>query len=188
LTCPNPLTIVGVYVPATIALLYYYLQYLSGSISVMVALVAGGLFFWSFAEYIMHRYLYHFITDSPIVKKLHYVMHGHHHEYPRDKGRLILPLIPSIFLALFFFGLFWLAMGPYAFAFYPGFVFGYLAYAHIHYAIHSMSPPKYVGYVWKHHYIHHFQEQDRAFGVSSPLWDYIFGTMPRRYYKKRSSE
>ena len=70
-------------------------------------------------------------------------------------------------------------MGNYAFAFFPGFVVGYLGYVFTHFAIHKFRKPKnFLGYVWDHHNLHHFKHDDKAFGVSSPLWDYVFGTMP----------
>jgi sterol desaturase/sphingolipid hydroxylase (fatty acid hydroxylase superfamily) len=35
-----------------------------------------------------------------------------------------------------------------------------------------------VGLWLKHHHVlHHYRNPDRGYGVSTPLWDYIFGTM-----------
>jgi sterol desaturase/sphingolipid hydroxylase (fatty acid hydroxylase superfamily) len=32
--------------------------------------------------------------------------------------------------------------------------------------------------VRQQHMHHHFKTPNKRFGVSSPLWDYVFGTMP----------
>ncbi len=188
LTRSHPATILTVHISISLFLLYYFYMYVWSSLPVLVGIFFSGIFVWTFTEYMMHRYVYHFITQNKWIKKMHYVMHGHHHDYPRDKSRLVLPLVPSLLLAVIFFGLFWLLVGNYAFAFYPGFVVGYLGYAMIHYSIHSYKPPKSLHYVWKHHNIHHFQENDRAFGVSNPFWDLVFRTMPREYYGKKRND
>ena len=76
-------------------------------------------------------------------------------------------------------------MGNYAFAFFPGFLNGYLFYVYTHWAIHKFRKPKNrFGYIWDHHNLHHFKYSDKAFGVSTPLWDHIFGTMPPRKERK----
>jgi sterol desaturase/sphingolipid hydroxylase (fatty acid hydroxylase superfamily) len=31
----------------------------------------------------------------------------------------------------------------------------------------------------KHHYLHHFKTPEARYGVSTPLWDVVFGTLPR---------
>ena len=106
------------------------------------------------------------------------MFHGIHHSYPHDKSKTVLPPLPSIIIAAIFFGLFYLVMQEKSFAFSPGFVMGYSIYMWIHTMIHKRPMPKRFNFWWKHHNIHHFQQHDRAFGVSTPLWDYVFGTMP----------
>ena len=84
-------------------------------------------------------------------------------------------------LSSFFFFLFKLIMGNFAFAFLPGFVVGYAAYLWVHYMVHAFQPPKnFFKILWVHHGIHHYKDQENAFGVSSPFWDVIFGTMPKK--------
>ncbi|MGK7396779.1 MAG: sterol desaturase family protein [Candidatus Cyclobacteriaceae bacterium M3_2C_046] len=140
-----------------------------------------GLVLFTLAEYILHRYLYHLAPSSESRKKLQYTIHGIHHEYPNDKQRQAMPPIISVILAVVLFLLFLIIVGPYAFGFAPGFYIGYSIYLFIHYSIHAFSPPKNIlKTLWIHHNIHHFKQSHRAYGVSSPLWDYVFGTMPEK--------
>lgn len=144
-----------------------------------VATFLAGLFFFSLVEYAVHRYFYHMGTGSPRKARMQYMFHGVHHEHPRDKKRLALPPIMSVVLASAFIGLFRLTMGMHGFAFGGGFLTGYATYLLAHYAIHIYHPPKNIlRIIWKHHNLHHFVGDSGAFGVSTPFWDHIFGTMP----------
>lgn len=95
----------------------------------------------------------------------------------------------SAFMAVLFVGIYRLLMGNYGYAFGGGFMTGYATYLLIHYAIHIYTPPKNIlRIIWKHHNLHHFVGDTGAFGVSSPLWDHIFGTMPEDPLKKRKMQ
>lgn len=92
-----------------------------------------------------------------------------------------MPPLMSIVLALVFYMIFRWAMGPKVLLFFPGFLAGYSTYLMIHYAVHRFRPPaNFFRILWTHHALHHYKEEDTAFGVSNPLWDYIFGTMPHK--------
>lgn len=142
---------------------------------------AAGAFVFTLVEYIMHRYLYHLAPTTEKRKKLQYTIHGVHHDHPNDKERLAMPPAFSLVLAtLVFLFLKW-TLGDYAFGFAPGFFLGYSLYLLIHYSVHIFTPPRnFLKKLWIHHSMHHYKSQEKAFGVSSPLWDYIFGTMPER--------
>jgi 4-hydroxysphinganine ceramide fatty acyl 2-hydroxylase len=136
-----------------------------------------GLFIWSFVEYIMHRFVFHYMPpDKPWAQRMHFIFHGVHHDYPSDAKRLVLPPSVSIPLATGFFFLF-KAILPvnYIFGFFPGFILGYLFYDISHYAIHHFN---FKGNIWKkikqHHMLHHYQDPGKGYGVSSPFWDKIF--------------
>ncbi len=138
-----------------------------------------GAFFFTLVEYTVHRWFYHMGTDSPRKARIQYVFHGVHHDHPRDKKRLALPPLMSVLVAAMFIGLFWALLGDMGLAFGGGFMTGYATYLLAHYAIHVYKPPhNFLGIIWKHHNLHHFVGDDGAFGVSSPFWDHIFGTMP----------
>ncbi|MFL6539557.1 MAG: fatty acid hydroxylase, partial [Chthoniobacterales bacterium] len=65
----------------------------------IVALVVCGLVIWSFAEYTMHRFVFHYEPKSRWGQKLHFMAHGVHHDYPSDSTRLVMPPLISIPLA-----------------------------------------------------------------------------------------
>src|SRR5690349_8706888 len=81
LTKTHPLVIWAMYVPIIGYMLYYSNATLGFSIARVATVFLGAMFFWTFFEYIMHRYLFHFSSESPRVKRIIYVMHGNHHEY-----------------------------------------------------------------------------------------------------------
>jgi len=167
------------YVPLMIGVLVFGLVRYDLNAAIAAGIFLAGILTWTLTEYLMHRYLFHWINENPFIKKFHYVIHGVHHSYPKDEGRLFMPPAPGIVFAGAFFLLFYLLMGAYSFAFFPGFVTGYLMYVYTHFAIHRFKKPRnLLGYIWDHHNKHHFKHDDKAFGVSSPLWDVVFGTMP----------
>ncbi len=143
-----------------------------------------GLFLWTLAEYVLHRFLFHFPARGPRQERIFFLFHGVHHAQPQVKTRLVMPPVVSIPLALVFYGLFFLVVGVLLKVrflvgpIFSGFISGYLAYDLIHYATHHF--PMRAG-VWKwlkrHHMRHHYKSPDKRFGVSSPLWDYAFKTM-----------
>jgi 4-hydroxysphinganine ceramide fatty acyl 2-hydroxylase len=87
----------------------------------------------------------------------------------------------SILLAAFFFFLFYLLLNTNVFGFLPGMLTGYASYLFVHYIVHAYPPPQNLfKHLWINHAIHHYKDNKVVFGVSSPLWDYIFGTMPEK--------
>lgn len=145
--------------------------------------VIGSLFLigaisFTFIEYWVHRSVYHIEPTTEGRAKFQYIAHGVHHEYPKDKTRLAMPPIIAIVVASSLFALFFLLMGEAAYAFFPGFIWGYAAYLLVHYCVHAYAPPKnFMKQLWINHAVHHYKDGNAVFGVSSPLWDYIFGTM-----------
>jgi sterol desaturase/sphingolipid hydroxylase (fatty acid hydroxylase superfamily) len=140
-----------------------------------------GIFAFTFVEYMMHKHFFHMEPDTPIKDKLQYSVHGVHHDYPKDKDRLAMPPFVSAAYVLIFYAVFNLIMGDLTLYFLPGFLFGYSAYLGVHYVVHAFQPPKnFLKVLWVNHAVHHYKDPDVAFGVSSPLWDYILGTMPKK--------
>jgi len=178
LTKTHPLLIWGIYLPVVVGLPWYAasaFQYTGWRIAL---LFFSGMFFWTFFEYLMHRFVFHWVSESPRMQKVIYIMHGNHHHYPRDKERLFMPPVPSLILASVIFLLMNLAMGNNAYVFFPGFMLGYLMYGTMHYAIHAMNPPfRWMKPLWRNHHLHHYKDEHHGFGVSTTLWDHVFGTM-----------
>jgi dihydroceramide fatty acyl 2-hydroxylase len=146
-----------------------------------LAWFAGGYVFWTLTEYWLHRVIFHFEPERGIGARLHWIMHGVHHDHPNDPMRLVMPPSVSIPLSLFFYAGFHFVLGAtYALAFGAGFFAGYLAYDMTHYYVHHFRPRSRIGKRLRtQHMRHHFQDDTRGFGVSAPWWDLVFGTAPR---------
>ena len=169
-----------------------------------VALFAAGLAAWSFTEYTMHRFVFHVSPrveqdvhhvvqqlepDQPAIPVLdgwnhlrYFIAHGVHHDFPNDSTRLVMPPSVSIPLAVVFYLLFDAVFGAaYTPALFGGFVLGYLVYDTTHYAVHHLRVRTRIGrYLKKHHFRHHYLDSTRDFGVSSPVWDVVLGTLGSR--------
>jgi sterol desaturase/sphingolipid hydroxylase (fatty acid hydroxylase superfamily) len=137
-----------------------------------------GIITWTIAEYFLHRYLFHIEGESKWLKAFHYAMHGYHHSTPNDSDRLFMPPIPALLFLAVFFGIFYSFLGNLTWFFLPGFELGYLVYSFIHYSVHTRRAPKGFEKLWHHHLLHHYKEPEKAFGVSSRIWDRIFKTLP----------
>lgn len=161
--------------------LYYGISTTTIGLVSAFLLILGGFLAFTFVEYIMHRYLYHMVPDTKWKDKLQYSIHGVHHDYPKDKDRLAMPpFISGLYAAVLYF-IFYFIMGEYAYYFLPGFLAGYASYLGVHYIVHAFQPPKnFLKVLWVNHAIHHYKDPDVAFGVSTPIWDYVFGTMPKK--------
>jgi sterol desaturase/sphingolipid hydroxylase (fatty acid hydroxylase superfamily) len=177
LTKTHPLIIWGMYLPAIVYMLYYSYSVLWFAAGTIACVFAGALLCWTFFEYLMHRFVFHMVSENPKLQHLAYMIHGNHHEYPRDRQRLFMPPIPSLILASVIFGVTYLFLQNIAFMFFPGFLLGYLIYGSLHYAIHAWNPPfKFMKPLWRNHHLHHYKSEERGFGVSTSLWDRMFGT------------
>ena len=169
-----------IYGPAIVALIVLGARDGLGALEV-VLLVLAGLLLWTLSEYWLHRKIFHWDPDHPIGHRLHFIIHGVHHDHPNDRMRLVMPPGASIPLAALFFGLFWLIFGlPTALPLFAGFLIGYLMYDYTHYYLHHFVPKSKLGKrLREQHMRHHFQDHRYGFGVSSPLWDVVFRTLPR---------
>ncbi len=170
------------YVPLVIYLpVVVYFIYRSSTLILwanLILLFMFGIFCWTFVEYILHRYVFHYKPKTQFGERLIFIFHGIHHSYPRDPKRLVMPPSVSIPLAFVFYFLFE-AIFPNDFEmpFFAGFVLGYLIYDTTHYAIHHFAiKNKIFLKIKSHHMKHHYQTENLGFGVSSPFWDWIFGT------------
>ena len=160
-----------------------YLLYLSFAVHYLSALTVAGLFisgiaFWSLTEYLLHRFIFHFPAKSKLGKKIHFIFHGVHHDYPSDSKRLVMPPSVSIPLAIVFYFIFLVIFGQdLMLPFFAGFILGYLFYDITHYAIHHFNMHnKFWLAIKNHHMLHHYQDEFKGYGVSTPFWDVIFRT------------
>ena len=147
----------------------------------LVAL-AGGYGFWTLCEYWGHRAVFHFEPKHGLGARLHWMIHGVHHDHPNDPMRLVLPPAFSLPLATGFWALFVAVLGTeLGSAACAGFFTGYLLYDMLHFALHHAHPKSRIGrWLRELHMRHHFEDDERGFGVSVPYWDIVFGTYTRR--------
>ncbi|GAB3538713.1 sterol desaturase family protein [Pontibacter brevis] len=172
---------ISIFVIFAIGLIYYGITYSFINVIEAVGLFFAGWLLFSLLEYAAHRFIFHMETDTPTKARIQYTFHGNHHEYPKDKERLAMPPIVSVFVSSLLFFVFKLIFGQFVFGVLAGLLFGYAMYLFVHYAVHAYAPPKnFLKTLWVHHSIHHYKDPSVAYGVSSPLWDYILGTMPKR--------
>lgn len=167
-----------IYVPVIIVFIYRSLAVVGNSVPRLLLYLAAGLFIWTITEYILHRFIFHYVPKSGWGLRLHFIFHGVHHDYPRDAKRLVMPPSASIPLALLFYFLFtWLLPGMMIDAFFAGFLAGYLTYDMMHYAMHHANfKSPIMKAIKQHHMLHHYADASKGYGVSSSLWDLIFRT------------
>jgi sterol desaturase/sphingolipid hydroxylase (fatty acid hydroxylase superfamily) len=176
----HPATPFVAWLPFVAYMLYRSVSRHDLPLAVVPLLFLVGVLAWTLAEYMLHRFVFHWISDTPAGRRIHFLVHGVHHDFPGDKDRLVMPLGFSIPLAVVFYATFYAMLGrAVAEPYFAGFVFGYLMYDGSHYAIHHFRmQSKISSFLKKHHMRHHHADHDGGFGVSSPLWDLVFRTMP----------
>lgn len=165
-----------IYIPVIAFFVYRAVAVVDASWQTLVISLAGGLLFWTFTEYTLHRFIFHFQPKSKWGQKMHFIFHGVHHDYPNDALRLVMPPSVSIPLATAFYFLFvWALPAQYVSGFFAAFMTGYLFYDITHYALHHAT---FKSTFWKklkhHHMRHHYADPNKGYGVSSALWDKIF--------------
>ena len=140
-----------------------------------------GILSWTFTEYVLHRFTFHWIPKFSWGKKMHFIIHGVHHDWPNDRLRLVMAPAAALVLAIVLGGAHYLLLGEvWFYPYFSGYLLGYIAYDLTHYAIHHLKSDNAIfKKLRRHHLMHHFNPKckEKKYGVSSPLWDYVFGTM-----------
>lgn len=173
------------------AIFFFGYNSFSNGISILnfLAFFGIGLLVWTATEYVLHRFIFHYYPTSEWGKRIHFIFHGVHHDYPRDKKRLVMPPSASLPLATLFYFLFSLFFSRVNLhAFFPGFLLGYLVYDMMHYAMHHYNfKSSFMKKIKQHHMLHHYQDPSKGFGVSSALWDRISGSgFPEKSSEKKT--
>jgi sterol desaturase/sphingolipid hydroxylase (fatty acid hydroxylase superfamily) len=180
----TPLVIIIIWLP--VAMFFLIGAVVAGvSLSVILFGILLGLVLWTLVEYTLHRFVFHFQPRTPLQERISFLFHGIHHAQPQCKTRLVMPPAVSIPLAFVLYGLIeglagvllrapqW--VGPLM----CGLLVGYLAYDLTHYATHHFPMRTgYARFLKRYHMQHHYKTPDQRFGVSTPIWDYVLGTMP----------
>jgi dihydroceramide fatty acyl 2-hydroxylase len=130
----------------------------------------AGLFAWTLVEYVIHGVLGH--ARRTFVTPLHDV----HHRDPRAVFALG-AWIPTAVVLAGAWAMFGIAPGV---IFYGGIVTGFAAYEYVHYRIHFARPASAIeARLRARHLAHHMGEPDAIFGVTTRIWDVVFGTEPQ---------
>lgn len=182
----SPITVLIIWVPVAVYFLYRAAAAVApgGGWGHIPAGFLLGIIIWTFAEYVLHRFVFHYEPKTERQEKIFFLFHGVHHAQPQLKTRLVMPPVVSIPLAFLFYGLYHLVVavllgGPQWVApLFSGFVVGYLIYDMTHYATHHFPMRAgYLKYLKRYHMMHHYKTPNQRFGVSSPVWDFVFGTV-----------
>jgi dihydroceramide fatty acyl 2-hydroxylase len=175
----HPVVPVGIFGPAIVAMFVWSLANVSLAASAGLALAGYGL--WTLFEYWLHRLVFHFEPEEGMGARMHWIIHGVHHDHPNDPMRLVMPPAVSIPLGAIVFAVLYLIFGSsYAPGLGAGFFTGYLVYDMTHYYLHHFRPRGRFGRMLRErHMRHHFQDDTRGFGISAPYWDEVFRTSPR---------
>jgi sterol desaturase/sphingolipid hydroxylase (fatty acid hydroxylase superfamily) len=174
-----------IYIPGAVVLLVYALAFRQIDVLGVFVLTALGVLAWTLEEYLIHRFLFHYPARSATGKRLVYAAHQGHHVDPKDRAYVTASPLVSVPVSLVSLAIVWAIVGPYAAPLVAGFWLAYLYYEYVHYSVHNRR--RYV--LWtneqrKRHFRHHFKHPHLEFGVTIPLWDYVFGTAPERPTRK----
>jgi dihydroceramide fatty acyl 2-hydroxylase len=183
----HPAVPVFVFGPVCVAMAAWGLAQVS--LLTMLGLAVAGYAMWTLFEYWLHRLVFHFEPARGLGARLHWIIHGIHHEHPNDPLRLVMPPAVSVPLGAAVFAALYLVFGErYAPGLAVGFYAGYLVYDMLHYYLHHFAPRGRLGRMLRErHMRHHFQDDTRGFGISAPYWDEVFGTSPRSRAAQRTA-
>jgi sterol desaturase/sphingolipid hydroxylase (fatty acid hydroxylase superfamily) len=140
-----------------------------------------GLLAWTLIEYGLHRFVFHIRLPvrNPWMRTLLSASHLEHHAAPRDRSKVLVQSVYGLTVSAMVFGILYLvtrslftSTGVIA-----GIWTGFLYYEAVHYRVHfSLSGNGLIARQRKAHFHHHFTNNKQNFGVTSPLWDLVFGT------------
>jgi len=143
-----------------------------------------GLFVWTLLEYGLHRFLFHinFEFRNPKMSEFLNSSHLNHHIAPRDPDKLLVKPAFGLTVSAILFGFAYILSGSFFFAsgIMAGIWAGFLYYEAVHYRVHlTTAPSGFIARQRRAHFYHHFTNREKCFGVTSPLWDYVFRTQRR---------
>lgn len=182
---PDLTRVVNLFAPAAAALLGLGLLAERGAPAPVLLGLAYGLVWWSLLEYLLHRHVLHWEPKGRRARRLRRMLPGHrsHHRAPQDPDDVVsakhgfaAPLAAALFAGMLVLGF----PAGFSLAALAGGAMGYAAYEFVHFACHQLPMTSRVGRVLRrHHLIHHHRDETVNFGVTSPFWDHIFGTVWR---------
>ncbi len=171
------------YVPVILYFIYVGLFQIELSYLKFGGFYALGIIFWTFMEYSLHRWAFHFTPKTETQKRILFLVHGIHHDYPQDSKRLVMPPMASIVIALVTYAIIYGITSLFGAtelipALFSGVVTGYVYYDMVHYSQHHMKITNpYYKDLKEYHLKHHYKEPELGFGISNKVWDRIFNTV-----------
>jgi sterol desaturase/sphingolipid hydroxylase (fatty acid hydroxylase superfamily) len=144
----------------------------------LLVLPPVGFLVWTLAEYVLHSTAFHNPSGTPVLRAVQ-ASHLSHHDDPQDPNLIVARLSTSLSLAVLFFLLFWFALRDLKLAalLMSGLIVGYLGYEVVHFAIHRSRRWRWLlRPMIRHHLYHHHKDSTRCYGVTTPLWDWVFRT------------
>ena len=153
-------------------------SYLGISWQAILLFFISGIFLWSFVEYIIHRFVFHHRSQNKHVRKIVYAVHGIHHAHTKDTDKLYVPFVPAMLMKMLLLLLFYFTIGPIGFPLLAGLVTMHQFYNLIHYLIHTDAYPNnvFLNRLRNNHLKHHQGHGGKCFGVTTTLFDRLFGT------------
>jgi 4-hydroxysphinganine ceramide fatty acyl 2-hydroxylase len=151
----------------------------------LVWLMPIGVLIWTLLEYGLHRFVFHIRLPvrNPHLREIVNASHLEHHAAPRDRNKVLVRPLYGLIISTILYGLLLIAFRNVfsAAGVLAGIWMGFLYYEAVHYRVHfSLAGSGLIAWQRRGHFYHHFTNNKRCFGVTSPLWDYVFGTtLPR---------
>lgn len=173
----NPITVLYFVLPYIAGCAYLASEFTYTTIECIIILIASFLY-WSFAEYIIHRFFFHLNTRFKTLNYMIGSFHIYHHRNPDD-----LQVINSGWITAFF-GLFLHGSIFYAitgsmklvYALMIGTLMVYYYYEWIHYLVHQKVYDKGLMKYYQDFHLTHHVKPKKNFGQITPIWDYVFQT------------
>ncbi|MEM9196383.1 MAG: sterol desaturase family protein [Pseudomonadota bacterium] len=181
---PHLARVVHVFVPSALLLVGLSIWLSEGRVLPALLGVLYGFAWWTLLEYFLHRYVLHWEPEEAWARKLRRFMPGHrsHHNEPHDPDDVV-SVKHSFAIPLAIIGLA-LLLPVFSWSFslstLAGAALGYTAYEYVHFACHQLPMKSGIGRrLRQHHGFHHYRDETVNFGVTSPFWDWVFGTLHR---------
>jgi sterol desaturase/sphingolipid hydroxylase (fatty acid hydroxylase superfamily) len=159
----------------------------ASSLPAAAALFGAGLLTWGLYEYSVHRWVLHREPRAEGFNLPGNLTHLRHHADPNSLQRLNVQLSESVPVCVVYWLLAWALTGSWQAAthLFTGLIAGYFFYEYLDYqAHHGTSRGRLTRYFRKYHLQHHHYDATVRYGVTSPLFDYLFGTF---HIEKRGS-
>lgn len=182
----TPVIVYGSLSAIMLALVFYWGQKTLGHIAL---LFFTGMFLWTVVEYFLHRFPFHKDIKTEPFRLITSGLHLLHHEIPNRGDYVVAPIAMSFPFYVLIVSLLCLSAQDVSngFLLSSGLATAYLAYEWTHYATHHrVAKTRFGKYLKKHHMMHHFKDSNNYFGVTSPVWDFLFGTLPPVDTKKET--